>query len=154
MQLRAARPDETPRLDEISLQAKASWGYSPSQLETWAASLATSAELVETQPTVVAEEHGKAIGFAQIVIDEDYCELISLWVLPNNAGRGVGRALLQSMVQAARERGQEVIAIDSDPNAEQFYVRCGAVRVGSVPAPIPGEPERTRPQLRLATNPG
>lgn len=37
--------------------------------------------------------------------------------------------------------------VDADPNAESFYLESGAVRRGVVPAPIPGEPERVRPQL-------
>jgi hypothetical protein len=37
--------------------------------------------------------------------------------------------------------------IDSDPNAEPFYLACGAERTGAIPAPIAGQPARVRPQL-------
>lgn len=37
----------------------------------------------------------------------------------------------------------------SDPFAEAFYLRLGARRVGSVPAPMPGAPERLLPELEF-----
>ena len=46
--------------------------------------------------------------------------------------------------------GLREIVIDADPNAENFYVHCGATVTGVVPAPIEGQPGRTRPQLRLS----
>jgi len=39
------------------------------------------------------------------------------------------------------------VTVDADPNAESFYLACGADRCGEVPAPIRGEPGRVRPQL-------
>jgi len=35
------------------------------------------------------------------------------------------------------------------PSSEAFYLRYGAVRVGAVPAPMPGAPDRALPQLRF-----
>ena len=46
--------------------------------------------------------------------------------------------------------GRTSLAIDSDPNAEPFYLACGALRFGSVPASLRDQPDRFRPQLRLA----
>jgi predicted N-acetyltransferase YhbS len=68
--------------------------------------------------------------------------------------RGFGRALVQHAAGHAAARGQAVLAIDSDPNAEPFYLRCGAQLVGQVRAPIEGSPNRVRPQLILATSSG
>jgi len=52
----------------------------------------------------------------------------------------------------AAARGQSELAIDSDPNASGFYEYCGARVVGAVAAPIVGNLERARPQLRLRTS--
>jgi GNAT superfamily N-acetyltransferase len=76
-------------------------------------------------------------------------ELDHLWVSPSFARQGIGRALLTHAVNTARLAGVSSIAIDADPNAEAFYVACGAVRRGVVPAPIQGNPARVRPQLSL-----
>jgi hypothetical protein len=45
--------------------------------------------------------------------------------------------------------GASGLLIDADPNAELFYIACGATRFGEIPAPITGQPDRVRPQLEL-----
>ena len=58
--------------------------------------------------------------------------------------------LLVAHVGAEAARAQ-IAPVDADPNAESFYLACGANRCGEVPAPIPGEPGRVRPQLAFRT---
>jgi GNAT superfamily N-acetyltransferase len=53
-----------------------------------------------------------------------------LWVLPNAMGGGVSRALFAHALERARVLGFESMEIESDPNAEGFYERMGARRVG------------------------
>src|SRR5712671_816151 len=74
-------------------------------------------------------------------------ELDNLWVLPRFIRLGVGRALLSHALQTAACGGAAEVTVDADPNAEPFYLECGAVRRGVVPAPLPGQPQRARPQL-------
>jgi len=74
----------------------------------------------------------------------------NLWVAPEHMRQGFGRALLFHALQTAALGGASFIHIDADPNAESFYVACGAARIGEVPAPIAGQPNRIRPQLMLA----
>jgi predicted N-acetyltransferase YhbS len=66
-------------------------------------------------------------------------------------GQGVGRALLAQALGHARAAGHAALHIDADPHAEAFYRRCGAMRIGATAAPIDGQPQRVRPQLRLST---
>jgi len=61
--------------------------------------------------------------------------------------RGVGRALVSHALQTASRGGASEVTVDADPNAEAFYLDCGAVRCGEVAAPIAGQPTRVRPQL-------
>lgn len=149
MRVRPAHRAEVDELNAIAFRAKAHWGYTTAQMELWRETLCTARQSIETWPTFVAEQQGKTAGFAQINPVADTWELISLFVLPEYMGRGAGRALLKQVVLTAYEAGQTTIEIDSDPNAEAFYLACGAVRVGTEPAPIPGEPARIRPQLRM-----
>ncbi|MGH6612363.1 MAG: GNAT family N-acetyltransferase, partial [Burkholderiaceae bacterium] len=74
-----------------------------------------------------------------------------LWVLPRYARQGFGRVMLDHARQLASMNGARSIAIDADPNAEPFYLACGARRQGEVAAPIDGQPHRIRPQLVLDT---
>lgn len=149
MRIRNARRTEADRLNTIAMQAKAHWGYAADQLEQWRESLSTDPQSIEQWPTLVAEDQGDAIGFTQINPDLETWELISLFVLPAHIGRGVGRALLKEAVAIANRAGQTTLHIDSDPNAEPFYLACGAVRIGAELAPIEGDSARVRPQLHL-----
>ena len=62
----------------------------------------------------------------------------NLWVAPEHMRQGFGRALLFHALQTAALGGASFIHIDADPNAESFYVACGATRIGEVPAAIEG----------------
>lgn len=152
MHIRAAVPADVEVLSRIALAAKASWGYSPSELAAWHAQLVVTAESLERWFTFLLEVEGKAVAFAQVSPESNPWEFQALWVLPQYMHRGFGRALVRHAAAHAAARGQAVLAIDSDPNAESFYLRCGARVVGQVPAPIEGSPSRVRPQLILATS--
>ena len=70
---------------------------------------------------------------------------------PQLMDRGIGRALVAHALETAARGGASAVIVDADPNAEGFYLACGGVRCGEVPAPIPGEPGRVRPQLAFRT---
>jgi GNAT superfamily N-acetyltransferase len=63
-------------------------------------------------------------------------------------GRGVGRALFERARELAAAAGATTFEIDADPNAEPFYLRMGARRVGEIRSEIEGQP-RVRPLLHL-----
>jgi GNAT superfamily N-acetyltransferase len=62
--------------------------------------------------------------------DPPEIELSRLMVEPAAIGTGRGRQLWQHAVATARRLGATVLTVDSDPNAEGFYLRMGAVTVG------------------------
>jgi GNAT superfamily N-acetyltransferase len=130
------------------MAAKSYWGYRAHQLEIWKASLAVTPEQLERRPAFVLE-HERVIGFYSLHRRNTHCELDNFWIRPEQMGRGYGRQLLEHAKATARDLGASELTIDSDPNAERFYVHCGAVVVGHVAAPINGQPDRRRPQLRL-----
>jgi GNAT superfamily N-acetyltransferase len=150
VQIRRAVAESAEELSALVMSAKACWGYARDQLDAWRLSLEVSAESVSSRPTFVGELEGVVAGFYSLVPSADAWELDNLWVLPQFMRRGVGRALLVHAAQIAAEGGATSIVIDSDPNAESFYVKCGAKRVGAVAAPIVGQLNRIRPQLVLA----
>lgn len=148
MKIRKARPDEAEGLTELVMAAKSHWGYSAAQLEAWRPSLAVTPELLEQHPAFVMESD-RLIGFCSLRLDGERCRLENLWILPREMRQGYGRVLLDHAKAFAKEAGATEMLIDSDPNAEGFYVRCGATVVGRVAAPIDGQPDRHRSQLRL-----
>ena len=150
MHIRAARPEETAALGHIACEAKASWGYSAAQMEAWRHGVTPTADSVRIQPTFVAEVQGQVAGFYQLTAPP-LAKLQHLWVRPKFMHQRIGRTLLAHALEYLAPSGITLLEIDADPNAEPFYVACGAVRVSAQPAPIEGEPDRTRPQLRIST---
>jgi predicted N-acetyltransferase YhbS len=54
--------------------------------------------------------------------------------------------LVETAIARARDVGACTMRVVSDPNAEAFYARLGAVRVGEVPSDVPA---RVLPLLRF-----
>jgi GNAT superfamily N-acetyltransferase len=151
MRIRAAQSSEAEALGAVAWKAKASWGYSELQLQAWRESLTPSVESIREQPTYLAELENELAGFYQLNVSAEPVELGQLWVHPKFMRRGLGRALLVHATECAARLGIPSVFIDSDPHAEPFYAAFGAVRIGTLPAPIEGQPNRVRPQLRLST---
>jgi GNAT superfamily N-acetyltransferase len=149
MHIRPAQLDEHEALSRIAHKAKAHWGYRPEDLTNWHAELTVSPESLAQHPTFVAEVQDHIAGFFQLSFPPEGPELEHMWVLPNDMGQGIGRGLLERAILEVAKRGHDRLLIDADPNAERFYVACGAVRIGDKPAPAVGQPQRVRPQLVL-----
>lgn len=150
--VRSALPGEHEALSALAFASKAHWGYASEQLRAWRSDLTFTPDTISARPTFVAEgEAGALVGVVQLNPSVEPWELDALWVHPGAVGLGVGRALLGQALLVARQAGRSEVAIDADPNAEGFYLRCGARRVGELAAPLAGQPHRIRPQLRLAT---
>jgi GNAT superfamily N-acetyltransferase len=149
VRLRDAHPDEALGLSRIAYAAKAHWGYPAAELARWREDLTVSAASIERWPTVVAEIDGEAAGFVQVADDTAPWTVEHLWVDPGHMRRGVGRALLAHVLALATRAAVSQVLIDADPHAEAFYLKMGAERIGALCAPIAGEPQRVRPQLRL-----
>jgi ribosomal protein S18 acetylase RimI-like enzyme len=145
--IRPAQGHEAEALTAIALEAKAHWGYSAATLESWRQELTVSTRAITSRPTFVAVLGEEIVGFYSLLPSRDAWELDHLWVLPRFMERGIGRALVAHALQTAAQGGASSVTVDADPNAESLYLACGADRCGEVPAPIPGEPERVRPQL-------
>lgn len=151
MNIRRAQPSESEELTALALSAKAVWGYSPRQLAAWSTDLRISSESLASRPTFVAADSGHILGVVQVDCQVLPWHIEHLWVSPSVSRRGIGTALAKHVVAFAAAHGQSELHVDSDPNAERFYLRLGARKVGAIPAPIEGQPGRQRPQLILRT---
>lgn len=143
--IRRAVGSDAPRATQLARLAKAHWGYPADWLEAWQDDLSLSPDDIERYETFVAELDGEVVGICQLQQAGGPSMLEHVWVDPRCHGQGVGRAL----VTYAQGRASGPIAIVADPNAERFYLKLGARRVGDVAAPMPGAPERSLPLLEL-----
>ena len=145
MQVLRANPQQAELLTYISTSAKSHWGYAEDVIASWLAQLTVTPSSIAEHPTFVAVGSKDVLGFYQLILGAGITTLAHLWVLPAHMGKGVGRSLLTHALQQAGTP----LHIDSDPHAELFYLACGAVRVGQLPAPIAGQPDRKLPQMKL-----
>ena len=63
-------------------------------------------------------------------------------------GSGVGRALFAHARSRAEQLKMQVLELSADPNAEGFYERMGAKRIGEVQAAMDDQ-SRVLPRMRM-----
>jgi GNAT superfamily N-acetyltransferase len=144
--MRRARPSEASQLTRIAHAAKRHWGYPEELIRRWGPDLTVTAGLVAHEPVYCALRGRKVVGFYGLSGTGTARELEHMWVDPRFLGRGVGTRMFAHLVWHLRQKGVTRLAIASDPNAEGFYRRMGARRVGRV-ASVPRG--RYLPRLRF-----
>jgi GNAT superfamily N-acetyltransferase len=133
-------------LTRISFAAKRYWGYPRRWIERWQETLTITPDFIGCNEVHAALVEGEPVGFYALIGEGSTLELEHLWVLPERMGAGIGRALFDHAVCKAASLNAEVLEIESDPNAEGFYRRMGARRVGEINYSIDGQ-RRTLPLL-------
>ena len=138
MQIVRAEPKDTEALTSIAHAAKRHWGYPERWIESWRDILTMRPEFIAANVAFSAMEDDRAIGFYLLTTEDDGMHLDHLWIAPHAMGRGIGRALFEHAVEEIRRLGHRTLKIEADPNAEGFYARMGARRVGETVTKIEG----------------
>jgi GNAT superfamily N-acetyltransferase len=148
VKIRRAVNEDADSLTQIAQDAKRHWGYPEHWLEHWQADLTISGDFIASNPVYVAESDGDLRGFYALIIENEKAELDHLWVAPQHIGTGVGKQLFLHAMQHAARENVSAVEILADPNAEGFYRKQGAHRIGEVVSEIDGEP-RILPRLTV-----
>ncbi|WP_255170697.1 GNAT family N-acetyltransferase [Natrononativus amylolyticus] len=129
---RAGDGEELVTVHVAAIRELGSTAYDDEQIDAWAAG-----KDPEAYPTgnpdatfVVAERDGRVVGFGHLQRDER--EVQAVYVRPDHAGRGIGRALLRHLEATAREAGLDWLTLVASKNAVGFYERCGWDRLETV----------------------
>ena len=136
MRIRKARTDEGPILSGIAMRSKAYWEYDNDFIEACREDLTISEQKIEGNHVYILEDTSTIIGFYCLAANGKTGSLDFLFIEPDFIGRGYGRILWESVIQTAREIGLDEFTIDSDPHAEEFYRKMGAVRIGEVESTV------------------
>ena len=152
IQIRRAQPDEAPTLTEIAHAAKRHWGYPENWIEQWQDDLTITPDFITTNEMYVAVNSEEIAGCCALVMRDSLAELEHMWIRPAHMGNGVGRALFNKIVARATTLDAKVMELSADPNAEGFYQRMGATRIGEVRSEIDGQP-RVLPRMSFALSP-
>ena len=148
MNIRRATPEEAEELTRIAHEAKQHWGYPEHWMQRWDADLTISPEFIVANHVYVREDGERLSGFYALTVKDQKAELEHLWVAPDLIGTGVGKELFLAAMQKAAELKLDTVEISSDPNAEGFYQKMGAYRVGETVSELDGEP-RILPHLTI-----
>ena len=112
--------------------------------------LATSAE----RAMFVADDEGRLVGSAGVFLDPDdelRPHLIAMWVAPAARRRGVGRALVEAVLEWARGAGRasvRLLVVDHNQGAIRLYEEFGFRRTGTL-IPLPRDPAVMEVEMRL-----
>jgi len=139
MQIIRAKPEDADALTEIAHAAKRSWNYPEPWIEAWRDILTMRPDFIATNIPFCATEENRIVGFYVLTPEDDGLHLDHLWIKPSSMRRGIGRALFAHAVEQAKAAGFDTIKIEADPNAEGFYQRMGAQRVGTSTSQIDGQ---------------
>lgn len=146
---RAARSEDASALTALCLRSKAHWGYDGAFLKASEPSLTVSTTRIAEGCVLVAEDKDqRLVGVAAAdPVKDGAFDLTLLFVEPDAIGKGVGGKLFAAIVELIVREGAKRLLIEADPNAEGFYKRLGARRIGDAPSSaIPG---RTLPLLEF-----
>jgi GNAT superfamily N-acetyltransferase len=148
IQIRRARPDEAAMLTEIAHAAKRHWGYPENWIRHWQPDLTITPEFITKNEMFVAVKGETIMGCAALCVGDPVAELEHMWIRPEHMGAGIGRALFNHIKERALSLKLPVLELSADPNAEGFYERMGARRIGEVRAEIEGQP-RVLPRMMI-----
>lgn len=139
---------DAAELTRLARRSKASWHYPDAWLREWESELEISADYIRRNAVLVAETDGGLVGVVGVGVGPEGPEIGHLWISAEAQGRGLGRALVDRAREVAVQNQWTSLRIVSDPHAQPFYERLGAVSVGEIAAPVAGT-ERSLPVLRL-----
>jgi N-acetylglutamate synthase-like GNAT family acetyltransferase len=149
--IRQARPDDATALTELTMRSKAHWGYDDVFLSAARRELEFRPEKFQPGFHVYLLEDGEVIlGFYSLIPRGEEVELHDLFVEPGHIGTGCGKRLWDHAMTVARQLGFHTVIFTADPNAEPFYLRQGAVRVGQTASTISADRMLPLMQYRLA----
>lgn len=139
MKLRKALPEEIDSLNQFIRRSKAVWGYSEEFLDEYIRRWGiTSESLTKKSIKILEEDNGIMQGiFCLSAGKRKKIALDFFFVNPKYLKTGIGRkmwGLLDEYARAKKWKGFEII---SDPNAEKFFQRMGAVTTHTVES-LPG----------------
>ncbi|WP_339105611.1 GNAT family N-acetyltransferase [Haloterrigena salinisoli] len=137
----AADAESIADVHEASIRVLGSDGYDDEQVRAWLANVHPDRYPLEENGfrAVVADHEGDGVvGFGLLDCepagrdDPSTGEIAAVYVHPDHARRGVGRAILEALESAARETGLETLVLTASRNAVGFYERQGYEGVETV----------------------
>ncbi len=126
---RAARSDGEHiwRVHTAAIKGSCGDRYTVEEIDAWTSRLSPDSydAQIRGKALYVAQDDEQVVGFGQLDVVSG--EVEAVYVLPDQAGRGIGGLLLRTLEDVARECGVKRLHLDSSLNAVGFYEHEGYV---------------------------
>lgn len=150
MIIEKANKNDHQILTEITKKSKAYWGYSDEQIGIWSEFLMVTTEYIETKLVFKLVINNEIVGYYSFFHEcENVIKLDNLFVLPEFIGKGFGKVLIQDFFNRLEGSTAKKVILNSEPNAEKFYLKFGFVTVNHTETSIK---DRFMPIMELKLN--
>jgi N-acetylglutamate synthase-like GNAT family acetyltransferase len=139
MIIRQAKPSEDKLLSQLAFESKSYWPYDEEYLTAAREHIQITNEQIIRDHVYVCENGEDINGFYHFHYSGDASELVWFFVHPSSIGTGIGNILWNHVIKLIRELDIKEFIIKSDPNAESFYIKYGARRIGWKPSSVDAE---------------
>lgn len=118
-------------LTELTKRSKAHWGYSDEQIQIWSEQLTISGSYIENTSVYKLVIDTTITGYYSFYNKDVYTiKLDNLFILPEYICKGFGRILMNDFFLRLKSTDTKKVILDSEPNAEEFYIKLGFIKTG------------------------
>lgn len=129
-EIREAVTNEAHELSKLAYESKSYWNYDREYLEKAREHMIITEKEIINDLIFVAENGQDIVGFYHFTKSQDESELKWFFVHPRSIGQGLGQILWNHLLKTIKYHKIDRFVIKSDPNAEAFYIKRGALRIG------------------------
>lgn len=130
--IRRAKVGEASILTNIAINSEAYWGYDEEYMESFKNTYGVSENYISNYPTFLIEDNQIIVGFYSILMNVGETELEHFFINPNYIGKGYGKLLWNHVIENAKNLNIKQLEIVTSPEAIDFYIKMGAVKIGEV----------------------
>lgn len=127
-----AKVGEASILTNIAINSEAYWGYDEEYMESFKNTYGVSENYISNYPTFLIEDNQIIVGFYSILMNVGETELEYFFINPNYIGKGYGKLLWNHVIENAKNLNIKQLEIVTSPEAIDFYIKMGAVKIGEV----------------------
>ncbi|WP_346917557.1 GNAT family N-acetyltransferase [Clostridium sp.] len=143
--IRRAKVGEANILTNIAINSEAYWGYDEEYMESFKDTYGVSENYISNYPTFLIEDNQIIIGFYSFLMNAGETELEYFFINPDYIGKGYGKLLWNHAIENANSLNIKEFEIVTSPEAIDFYIKMGAVKIGEVESLV--RVERKIPRL-------
>jgi GNAT superfamily N-acetyltransferase len=136
--IRLARRSEIEKLEALMRRSLSVWNYSEEALNTLMDNLTITPEMISKSIVYVAELKNKIKGFWCVYTIEELAEA-RFYIEPSSIKTGIGTLLWEKILADLRDKELNYFTFVSDANAQGFYEKKGAIKIGTQPSILIGD---------------